>query len=351
MQRAFTADALRGVVTERTLAAALQRVAQHDERIARSGIGISRRHRRQCYPRFLYNAAVTDSSTLPPRAAATQIVLCLIWGLGQVATKVGNSGISPVWQAALRSIGAALLLSAWIFGRRIRLRDRTETIAPGVLVGVLFALEFVCLFVGLVHTTAVRAVLLLYAAPFFVALGAHAFVPGDRLTRRKVAGLAAAFAGLVVAFGERIGTAEAGALLGDALCLAAAFFWAATTIVIKTSSLRRAPAELTLLYQLGVSAVVLVALSYSFGERGVFAPSPLVWASLAFQTVVIACASYLAWFWLVAHYRATTLHAFTFLTPLFGVVAGAALLDEPIGASLVVALTLIAGGIVLVNRA
>lgn len=290
-------------------------------------------------------------SALPPRVVATQIVLCMIWGLGQVATKVGNMGISPVWQAALRSIGATLLVSAWILWRGIPLRDRANTIVPGTLVGVLFAAEFACLFIGLLYTTAVRAVLLLYAAPFFVALGAHWFVPGDRLTRQKLVGLAAAFAGLVVAFGGRVGIADSSALLGDALCLAAAFFWGATTIVIKTTPLRRAPAELTLLYQLAVSAIVLVALSYAFGEPGVFAPSPIVWASLAFQTIVIASASYLAWFWLVARYRATTLHAFTFLTPLFGVVAGAVLLDEPIGASLVVALALIATGIVLVNRA
>lgn len=294
---------------------------------------------------------MSDSTALPPRAVATALVLCSIWGLGQVATKVGNTGISPVWQAALRSFGAALLLSAWIFLRRVPLREHGESIAPGVLVGVLFAAEFACLFVGLVYTTAVRAVLLLYAAPFFVALGAHWFVPGDRLTRQKVVGLVAAFIGLVVAFGARLGAAEPGALLGDALCLAAAFFWGATTIVIKASTLRRTAPEITLLYQLGISAVVLAALSKAFGEPGVFAPSPIVWASLAFQTVVIACGSYLAWFWLVAHHRATTLHAFTFLTPLFGVLAGAALLGEPIGASLVVALALIASGIVLVNRA
>lgn len=294
---------------------------------------------------------MTDSSTLPPRVVAAQIGLCLIWGLGQVATKVGNSGISPVWQAALRSIGAALLLSVWMVWRRIPLREHEETIAPGLLIGVFFALEFVCLFVGLVHTTAVRAVLLLYSAPFFVALGAHWFVPGDQLNRQKFAGLAAAFVGLLIAFGGRIGSASTAALLGDALCLGAAFFWATTTILIKTTSLRRAPAELTLLYQLGISAVVLVVLSYAFGEPGVFAPSPLVWAVLAFQTVIIACASYLAWFWLVARYRATTLHAFTFLTPLFGVAAGAVLLNEPIGTSLIVALALIASGIVLVNRA
>lgn len=294
---------------------------------------------------------MTHPDTLPPRVVATQIALCMIWGLGQVATKVGNSGISPVWQAALRSIGAALLLSGWIFWRRIPLREQAETIPAGILVGVLFAVEFVCLFIGLVYTTAVRGVLMLYAAPFFVALGAHFFVPGDRFTRQKVIGLTAAFIGLIIAFGGRIGAAGGDALFGDLLCLAAAVFWAATTIIIKTSTLRRAPAELTLLYQLGVSAVVMVALSYAFGEPGVFAPSTIVWVALAFQTVIIACATYLIWFWLVANYRATTLHAFTFLTPLFGVLAGAVLLGEPIGASLVIALVLIASGIVLVNRA
>ncbi|RPH63763.1 MAG: DMT family transporter [Burkholderiales bacterium] len=294
---------------------------------------------------------MNDARTLPPSAAATQLLLCMIWGLGQVATKVGNTGISPIWQAALRSVGATLLLVAWIAWRRIPLGDRSETLIPGVIAGVLFGLEFVFLFVGLVYTTAVRAVLLLYSAPFFVALGAHFFVPGDRLTRNKLIGLTAAFAGLLLAFSDRLTLPDARTLVGDLLCLAAAFMWGATTIVIKTTTLRRAPPEATLLYQLAISAPLMVALSYAFGEPGVFAPTPLVWAALAFQTVVIAWASYMAWFWLVSRYRATTLHAFTFLTPLFGVLAGAALLGEPVSPALIGALALIAAGIVLVNRA
>lgn len=131
---------------------------------------------------------MNDARTLPPSAAAAQLLLCMIWGLGQVATKVGNTGISPIWQAALRSIGATLLLVAWIAWRRIPLGDRSETLVPGIVAGVLFGLEFVFLFVGLVYTTAVRAVLLLYSAPFFVALGAHWFVPGDRFTHPEPTG-------------------------------------------------------------------------------------------------------------------------------------------------------------------
>lgn len=293
---------------------------------------------------------MTDTHALPPRIVATQIALCMIWGLGQVATKIGNTGISPIWQAALRSIGATILLTAWIVWRRIPLGERDETIVPGTIIGVFFALEFVCLFVGLVHTTAVRAVLLLYSAPFFVALGAHWFVPGDRLTRNKTIGLAAAFAGLLLTFQGRLAAPDANAILGDLLCLAAAFFWGCTTILIKTTPLRRAPAETTLLYQLGISAVVLAALSWAFGEPGVFAPSPLVWGALAFQTVVVTFASYLVWFWLIRHYPATRISAFTLLTPVFGLLAGVALLGEPVSSRLLIALAAVSCGIALVNR-
>jgi drug/metabolite transporter (DMT)-like permease len=288
---------------------------------------------------------------LPPSAMMLQVLLCALWGLGQVAMKVGNEGISPVWQAALRSIGATILLIAWISWRRIPVWRHDATLVPGIVAGALFGLEFALLYTGLLWTNASRAAVLLYTSPFFVALGAHWFVPGDRLNRRKLAGLVAAFAGVALAFGDRAAASHEHALIGDLMCLAAAVLWAATTIVIKATTLRTAAPEKNLLYQLGVSAVLMAGLAVLLGEPGVFAPSPFIWGLLAFQIVVVALASYLAWFWLVSRYRASTLHAFTFLTPLFGVFFGAVLLGEPVGFKLVAALVLIACGIVVVNRA
>ena len=120
--------------------------------------------------------------------------------------------------------------------------------------------------------------------------------------------------------------------------------------MVKATSLRSALPEKTLLYQLAVSAVVLLAGAELLREPGFFAPTPMIWTILAFQIVVIASISYLAWFWLVSRHQATTLHAFTFLTPLFGVVFAHFLLGEPITPALLAALALIAAGIVLVNR-
>lgn len=294
--------------------------------------------------------AGTDADRLPARLAAMQVFLCALWGLSQIATKVGNAGISPLANAGLRSAGAAILVYAWIRWRRLPLDLRDGTLGWGVAIGTLFGLEFVCLYIGVNYTTAARATLLQYTAPFFVALGVHRWVPGDRLTPRKLAGLAAAFAGVLIVFQDRSTMPAGDAWIGDALCLAAAVFWAGTTILVKATPLRTAAPEKTLLYQLVVSAVMILGASLAFGEPGVFAPSTAVWLALAYQTVIVATASYLAWFWLVSRYRASVLSTFTFLTPVFGVGLAWLLLGEPVGIVLVASLALIAAGIVLVNR-
>lgn len=299
----------------------------------------------------------TQSTPLPEaradldqRAAATMVLLCACWGLNQVAVKVANAGISPILQAGMRSIGAALLVLLWARLRGVRLGARDGTLGSGVMVGLLFALEFVLLYYGLAFTNASRGVIFLYTAPFFVAAGAHYFVPGDRLTRPKLLGLLAAFAGIALAFGHSLALPAHGELVGDLMCLGAAALWAATIIVIKTSPLIRVSAEKTLLYQLGVSAAVLPLGSALLGEPGIIAPTPIVLAALAYQTIVVAFASYVAWFWLITRYPASRLSAFSFLTPVFGVGFGGILLGEPIGPALIAAVALIAGGIWLVNR-
>ena len=287
---------------------------------------------------------------LDSAAMALMVVLCAAWGLQQVAIKVANAGISPVWQASLRSIGAAVLVWAWAAGKGIRLFERDGTLGPGLLSAVLFAGEFVFIYWGLNYTTASRGVVFLYTAPFMIALGAHWFLPGEKLRPLQWLGLACAFAGIVSAFAESLGLPTKSQLLGDGMLLLAAVLWAATTLVIKGSVLAKVSPAKTLFYQLAGSALVLPFVSLALGEPGVIALTPLVLASLAYQAVLVAFASYLVWFWLVKTYPAGRLAAFSFLTPLFGVLAGALLLSEKVSSALAAALLLVALGIWLVNR-
>ncbi|GGC46265.1 hypothetical protein GCM10011504_25870 [Siccirubricoccus deserti] len=191
----------------------------------------------------------------------------------------------------------------------------------------------------------------LYGAPFFVALGAHWLIPEDRLTRAKAGGLLVAFTGLLLAFAEGL-QAPAGpdALAGDALCLFGGAMWGATTVLVKASRLRRAPPQSMLLYQLGVSAPLLLLASPLLGEAWRIEPTPLVLGAFLYQALGIAGISYAAWFWLVSRHSASRLAAFSVLTPIFGVLAGAVIMGDALGPLFGVAVLLVAAGLWLVNR-
>lgn len=289
---------------------------------------------------------------LDARAVALVIGCAGLWGLGQVAAKVGLAEIPPLLQAALRSLGASVLLLGWCAWRRLPLFTRDGTTAGGIAAGLLFAAEFGCIFSGLQFTTASRLTVFLYTAPFIVALGMPLLSRTERLHPTQAGGLALAFAGVVWAFAEGFTRPAAGAQqwLGDALGLAAATFWGLTTLTVRGTRLSAASAEKTLLYQLLVSGAALAAASAWRGEALPPALSALSWGVLGFQTVLITFASYLVWFWLVRHYPATKISSFTLLTPLFGLLAGVLLLGEPLTARLALALLAVCAGIWLVNR-
>ncbi len=291
-----------------------------------------------------------------PRLDALAITLvvgcCVLWGLNQVAAKVAVAEIPPLLQASVRSLGAALLVVVWARWRGIALFSRDGTGRGGALAAGLFAVEFACIFIGLQYTTASRMAVFIYLSPFVVALGMPFIARSEKLSPMQLIGLIAAFAGVAWAFAEGFTRPAAGdrQWLGDLLGVAAAVFWGATTLVIRASRLATAAPEKTLLYQLAGSGVLLGAAGLASGEHWPASMSSLAASSLVFQTVVVTFASYLVWFWLVRHYPATRLASFTLLTPVSGLVAGAALLGEPVTTRLVVALAAVAGGIALVNR-
>jgi drug/metabolite transporter (DMT)-like permease len=285
-------------------------------------------------------------------AVALLVVCCFLWGLNQVAAKAALPEIGALWQAALRSSGATLLVWLWAKGRGIPLFERDATLRGGLVAGALFGAEFFCIFVGLQFTTASRIVVFIYIAPFVVALGMPLIARSERLGALQAAGLVLAFVGVAWAFSEGFSRPAAGPRqwLGDGLGVLAGVLWGATTLAIRASALGQASAEKTLLYQLAVSAVLLLAGALVGAAPLPHRLSPLAWGSLAFQVVIVSFASYLVWFWLIRHYPATRLASFTMLTPVFGLVLGALLLAEPVTARLLFALATVALGIVLVNR-
>ena len=276
------------------------------------------------------------------------VVLCLSWGINQVAIKLAIPEIPALLQSAVRSTGAAIIVAAWVRWRRIPLFRPDGTLVPGLIAGLLFATEFILLYRGLILTTATRAILFIYLAPFFVVIGG--LLSGDRFGLSQWLGLLLSFAGVAIAFGVPATTADSRQIVGDLMMVAGAVAWAATTLVIKASPLSRVPAEKTLLYQLVVSAPVLFLAAMAFGERLTSVPSAIALGSLAYQTFWVASITYVAWFALIIGYSASRLSVFTFLTPLFGVAAGHVVLGDPLTPAFALAVAMVAGGLVLVNR-
>lgn len=289
------------------------------------------------------------NKTLDKLAMGLLLGLCMIWGLQQVAIKFALEGISPMMQAGLRSVGATILLCLWMRWKGIKIIERDGAEWWGILAGLLFTGEFLFIYWALEYTTTARGTVFLYTSPFIVALGVHLFVPGEKLRWLQVVGLVCAFGGIVLAFGDN--STEGDTWQGDMMALLAAVFWGATTVVIKASPQRTLRAERVLLYQLALSALVLPMLSLGFGEAGVIALTTPVVLSMLFQTLVVAFASYLAWFWMIHHYPASQIASFGFCTPLFGVLFSFLILDENITPLFVVALILVAIGIFLVTKA
>ncbi|MGH8780935.1 DMT family transporter [Paraburkholderia sp.] len=287
-------------------------------------------------------------------AILLMIMLCAIWGLQQVAIKSTNVALAPVFQAGLRSAIATLLVWGWARSRGTPLFNNDGTLGAGLIAGVLFAAEFVCIFIGLSLTSASRMAVFLYTAPCFTALGLHLFADGERMRRMQWIGIAIAFAGIALAFADGFarpanhGSTLAG-LAGDALGVLGGIAWAATTVVIRSTRLAQSSASKTLLYQLAVSAVVLLMLAAMLGEARVDTVTPLAVASLAYQAVIVAFVSYLVWFWLLTRYIASRLSVFSFLTPLFGVTFGVLLLGESFSGRFLAAAVLVLVGIAFVN--
>lgn len=291
-----------------------------------------------------------SSRPLDAVAIAVTIGLCLSWGFNNVAIKLAIHDIPPLLQSAARSAIATILVGIWTQARGIPLFRRDGTLVTGIAAGILFSLEFMLIYRGLVWTTATRAVLFLYLAPFFVVIGSRWLVPGDRFHMSQWLGLLLSFAGIVIAFGLPTPAASPHQALGDLMLVGAALAWAATTLLIKVSPLNRISAEKTLLYQLVVSAPLLGAGALLFGEHIDAVPSGIALGAFAYQTVWVVSVTFAVWFALVVRYSAARLSVFTFLAPLFGVAAGHIVLNEPLTPAFAVAVALVASGLLLVNR-
>ncbi|MGY2810668.1 DMT family transporter [Bradyrhizobium sp. USDA 4506] len=286
---------------------------------------------------------------LPPGAIAVMLMLCVSWGFNQLAVKLALPDVPPMLQAMIRSAGALPVMLIVGRLRGVKFFEGDGTLVPGIIAGLMFGCEFVLIFTGLVFTSASRASVFLYTAPFFVALGSHQFL-GERLSTVQWSGLALSFAGVALAIGVPQPNVDAKVLLGDLMVVGGGALWAATTLVAKGTGLRKAAPEKALGYQVAISIPILGFAAWIAGERIEHVPSALSISLLAYQAVWVVGCTFVIWFAMVKTYSASKLSAFTFVTPLFGVVAAYFIMHDTLTAVFGVAALLVIAGLYLVNK-
>ena len=283
------------------------------------------------------------------KAVVILTIVTLLWGFNHPAIKISNQGVSPIFASTLRSIVASICGLIYCLRKGEKVFHKDVMLFHGVMVGLLFGVEFACIYFGLLYTDAARSVLFVYLSPFVVAIGAHFFLKGDRLTFLKIPGLVLAFTGIFVVLGLRPRTAKAGMYFGDILQIAAGVLWGATTLYIKKFMAKKVEPINTFFYQLFFSIPILLVVSIILEPKWIYKVDPYVVGSLFYQSVIIAFITYFVWFKLIHQYSVSRLSAFTFLTPIFGVFFGVFFLHEELTVSLMIGLPLVSAGIFLVN--
>lgn len=279
--------------------------------------------------------------------AAILVGFAMLLAFNQVVIKVTGGGFGPVFQAGLRSCLGAIVLLIWIRARGMSISLPAGVLIWGAVTGVIFALEFVCLYIALDLTSVSRTSVIFYSMPVWLALAGHMWLPAERLNRINALGLVLAMGGVAMALADRSGGQTS--LLGDLLALGAALLWAAIALVMRLSPLSRAPPEMQMLVVVTVSAPVLLGLSPLFGDF-LRDPGPMHLAGLAFQSIFIVSLGFLLWAWLISIYHAGAVASFSFLSPVFAVFLGWWILDEQISPLVWGSLGLVAAGVFLINR-
>ena len=263
------------------------------------------------------------------KARIVWLLLAAIWGSTWMFIKLGLEDLPPISFAGIRFVLAALVLAGLVAARRAPLPRRRGDWGLLAVTGLLaFTLNYGLLFWGEQYISSGLAAVLQATIPVFGLLIAHLYLPGERLTAARVAGVLLGVAGVGVIFSNQLTVAGPSALWGSAAVVAGAVCAAYANVLVKARGAHLDPALLAG-GQMACGLVPLVAVGWAVeGNPAGFRWTWQAAASLLYLTLVGSVVAFLLYYWLVRNMDVTKTMLIALVTPLVAVLLGMLVLGE-----------------------
>jgi drug/metabolite transporter (DMT)-like permease len=287
------------------------------------------------------------SDTLSRRMAILLFALVIFsWGITWPVTKAIVAVVPPLWSAAIRSAIAGTALLCLLLPRGALIIPKRGDWPVVLNIALLHMVAFAALVaVGLQFITAGRSVVLGYTAPLWVVPGARLFL-GERITARRAAGVGIGIAGLALMFNPlAFDWSDHNAVLGNGLILLGALCWAISILHVRAHTWISTPFQLVFWEVLVATAVLLALALWIEGQPPNIAWTPELAGLFLFASVFGVVVAYWAMAMVNRSLPAVTTSLGILATPVVGTLGSALALGEPVGATLLVAMILILGGI------
>src|SRR5262245_46610057 len=277
---------------------------------------------------------------------ALYVLLCLIWGSTWLVIKVGYGGLGPFNVAAVRFLLAGAVLTPIVPLMRARWPSGRADWLLVTWVGlVLFTADYGLIYWGEQFLDSGLTSILFALLPLVTIAFAHIYVPGDRITGRKLTGSVLAFAGIVSLFGDRVRLDPAGfwpmlAIVASTVCAAAA------GVATKRHGAALHPAALNAPAML-IGALALAVVSFAAGDGFMLPQDTPTWAAIGYLAIAGSVVTFLGYFTLLKTWSITSLSFISVFTPVIALCLGFVFLDERPTLSSGAGAALILGGVAL----
>ena len=300
---------------------------------------------------MIYDLKMEKKNKIDTFGAIALISFSLLLGINHVVIKIVNDGLNPIFFAGIRSFIAFLFIIIWMKITKKTIVFNTKNKIICLVAGLVFALEFLFLFLALDFTSVSRNSIIYYSMPLWLTILLFFTKNKEKLSFIKLLGLILAFSGVVISVSKNDSglIINSSNLFGDFLAFLAALFWALLIIIAKNSNFNKEIPEMQLLWMVMVSGPILICFSF-FIENPIRDFQIIHFWGLLFQSIVVVAGGFLFWLWLLSKYPASGVASFSFLTPIFTIFFGWLILSEVMTPDFLFAAFLVIIGLILINK-